>query len=856
MRSNDEAHTMPSAALASALGGLVARLKNRLAGRADSEHEQAIIRVVIVGLLFALFSWLAGRAEPSPTTDYAAGRLAAAIYLVVAVGIVAAIIARPGVSPPRRFFAMVGDFTTMSLLLHFGDEAAAAIYPIYLWIAFGYGFRYGLRYLAAAIALGFIGFLAVVLTTPFWLTEWPLACGLLCALVVLPGYTASLIRKLTEAKSQAEAANIAKSRFLASMSHELRTPLNAVIGMSDLLAETPLRRDQREMVHTVKSSGRALLSLIDDILDLTRIEAGRTTVIAETFDLHRELAEVLSILRPSAATKGLRLFVQVAPDLPWRVVGDLRHIRQVLLNLAANAVKFTDQGYVLIQVDGGRLEGGKSPALKLNCRVIDTGIGIPADQQTRIFERFTQADDAVTRRYGGTGLGLAIAKALVHLMGGQISVVSAVGKGSTFTFEVTLTEDPGPAPEVTPLPDRVVVVSDDAKLFAAIAERLKGLKVAVVQRMMTPSTAMWTGDVAFASTVAVLFDGRRQDVAAIAGEAIERAPDVVPLLITAGEIGLNRAPPLPFLSAVGAQRLDEHLLPVLRAATLLAGAGREEARGAERPVPTTPALILVTEDNPVNQKVTRRILEHAGHRVEVVASGEAALAALETGSFDLLVTDVSMPGMSGIDLVKLIRMAAMGGGERLPIIALSADATLDTRSECEAAGVDVYLTKPVEARRLLDAVEGLLRKGSVATAAGDRVTEISAHPRFRGETPPAIDWEIVERLRSFADVAFVDGLLQEFADNAAAIIGQLATAAAAGDVPRCRDLIHALRGTAANVGAQGLVRACRDVSPLTEDGLLTQRETILQRFANDLERFRDELQRHFAERQTAGERSP
>jgi two-component system sensor histidine kinase RpfC len=832
-------------------------LKNRLAGRADSEHEQAIIRVIIVGLLFALFSWLAGRAEPPPATDYAAGRLAAAIYLVVAVGIVAAIVARPGVSPPRRFFAMLGDFTTMSLLLHFGDEAAAAIYPIYLWIAFGYGFRYGLRYLAVAIALAFIGFLAVVLTTPFWLTEWPLACGLLCALVVLPGYTASLIRKLTEAKSQAEAANIAKSRFLASMSHELRTPLNAVIGMSDLLAETPLRRDQRDMVHTVKSAGRALLSLIDDILDLTRIEAGRTTVIAETFDLHRELAEVLAILRPGASAKGLRLFVQVAPDLPWRLVGDLRHIRQVLLNLAANAVKFTDQGHVLIQVDGDRLEGGKSPAaLKLNCRVIDTGIGIPADQQTRIFERFTQADDAVTRRYGGTGLGLAIAKALVHLMGGQISVVSAVGKGSTFAFEVTLTEDPGPAPEVAPLPDRVVVVSDDANLIAAIAEQLKGLKVAVVHRMMTPSTAMWTGDVAFASTVAVLFDGRRQDIAAIAGEAIERAPDVVPLLITAGEVGPNRAPPLPFVSAVGAQRLGEHLLPALRAATLLAGTGRDEARSAERPVATTPALILVTEDNPVNQKVTRRILEHAGHRVEVVASGEAALAALETGSFDLLITDVNMPGMSGIDLVKLIRVAAMGGGERLPIIALSADATLDTRSECETAGVDVFLTKPVEARRLLDAVEGLLRKGAVAVAAGDRVTEISAHPRFRGETLPAIDWEIVERLRSFADVAFVDGLLQEFADHAADIVGQLGAAVAAGDVQRCRDLVHALRGTAANVGAQGLVRACRDVSPLTQDCLLSQREAIVQRFASDLERFRDELQRHFAERQTAGERYP
>ncbi|MCU0838347.1 MAG: ATP-binding protein [Rhodospirillales bacterium] len=840
--------------------GPLAQLKRRLAGRADSEHEQAIIRVVIVALLLALFVSLATVEHPPANTRYPAAVITAGAYLLIAIGIVAAIIARPAVSPPRRLFAMVGDFTTMTLLLHFGNEAAAAIYPIYLWIAFGYGFRYGVRYLAAAVVLGFIGFLIVVLTTPFWREEWPLAAGLLFALIILPGYTASLIRKLTVAKAQAEAANVAKSRFLASMSHELRTPLNAVIGMSDVLADTPLRSDQQEMVNTVRSSGRALLSLIDDILDLTRIEAGRTAVVAEPFDVCQELAEVLSILQLAAANKGLKLAVQIAANVPHRLSGDRRHWRQVLLNLTANAVKFTEAGHVLIRIEAGPADIAADGPMRLRCCVTDTGIGIPAKEHARIFERFTQADDTVNRRYGGTGLGLAIAKALIHLMGGEIGVVSAPGSGSTFWFEIPVRVEDASTALSELVPMSVIVVSDDAELAETLALRLADMPFSVRRQ---PLAAAGSAGAMISEPpepgAILLIDGRgdRNRAIALATRLADAAPEFACTLLTDDAGSIDEALPLPFVTAIAAAAEAQALARALRATAILGGAVIAVPSPARPIIAPVVGTILVAEDSPINQKVTRRILEHAGHRVETVGSGEAALDALARAAHDLLIVDVNMPGISGIELTKLIRMAALGGdGERLPIIALSADATTETRQECEAAGVDLYLTKPVEALRLLDAVDGLLaaRPLVAATGAGSEiVTEISAHPRFRGDLAPPIDWQAVAHLRSFADEAFVAELLQEFADNTAGLLEQLRMSVAADDVLRFRELVHALRGTAGNVGATGLARICRDLHGMTRDRLASGGDAALLGLRSEFERFSTELKHHLAERRKAGE---
>ena len=834
---------------------------SRLRNRQDSEHEQAIIRVIIVALLFALFLTLALH-SPDSQSGYAKGALAAGLYVVIACGFVAAIILHPAVSPVRRLLAMVGDFATMSLLMHFGDEAAAPIYPIYLWIAFGFGFRYGLTYLTCAVCCAFIGFCFVILTTPFWKAEWPLGIGLLFALIVLPGYTASLIRKLTEAKAMAEGANIAKSRFLASMSHELRTPLNAVIGMSDLLVDTPLGRDQREMVQTIKASGGALLSLIDDILDLSRIEAGRTPIFVDAFDLHREIADLVSILRLQASHKSLELLAQVSPEVPYLLRGDIRHIRQVLINLAANAIKFTEHGHVIIGVSSvspARPQAAAVRNLRLRFSVRDTGIGIPADQHARIFERFTQADEAVNRRFGGTGLGLAISKSLIQLMSGRIGVDSVPGSGSTFWIEVPVETDEGTEDAVGLLGSCVWVFSDDSRL-------IDGIRTSLDPRTgfrSSPGPASGAVDVPAATQgmhpgAFVIVDGCADIDAAVRLTRAVAAehPSIAGILIAAGDEDPILALQAPFVTAIRAPIEGDRMKRALRAAAVLCDArfrGIVGGEAEETPVHRRTGLrILVAEDNPVNRKVTERILKHAGHVPTIVGSGEEALDALEEESFDLLLVDINMPGISGLEVIKLTRVAQLGETPT-PIVALSADATLETRLECEEAGVDTYLTKPIEARKLLQVIDTLVNDRPATDAdtqeSADRtVTDISSHPRYRGDVVPSIDWTVIEQLSDYADGDdFVLDMLQEFIANTKLLLEEIRGAVDSVDAPRFRAAAHALQGTAGNVGAAAIARACQELHGISTERLQSLGEEHLARLEHEFERFLGEFSAHQAE---------
>ena len=787
---------------------LIPWIRSRLRHRPDSEHEMVLNRLVIGPLIVAYLCVLAFLDRPGlePMHFYVI-----LTYVAASIAIAVDLVARPGVSHVRRLLALLVDLGTLSYGLHVGGGLTALLYPIYLWVIFGNGFRFGLRYLLIAAALSVAGFAVVIPATEYWHSNLSLAIGLLLGLIILPAYASTLIRKLSAAKAQAEEASRAKSQFLASVSHELRTPLNAVIGMTDLLRDSELDVEQDDMAGTVSASARSLLTLIEGILDFSRIEAGRMPIQAADFDLYAMLSRVRAMLAPAARKKGLRLGLHVTIRTPQRVHGDQKHLEQVLINLVGNAVKFTTKGHVLISVDAAEEEQGGSI---VRFEVSDTGIGIAPEARGRIFESFTQADETIVNRFGGTGLGLAISKQLIELQGGRIGVDSEVGSGSTFWFELKLNQLP--SDEARPTTADVVVLDSANATFAAVDPTLRALGISVTRA----SSAAEVHE----RLLEARREGRRQPVV-----FVESAMSALAAAVT-DEHNSDLVAPSFVLTATGTEdrsstredrvRFVTRLtLPAatgqVAAALRIAAAGEGGKRLSIRELATAAGhgrslSILVADDNGTNQKVISKILERGGHRTQVVDNGEAAVDAMLAGTFDLVLMDVNMPVMNGIEATKLYRFAALGR-ERLPIVALTADATEEARERCLEAGMDACLPKPIEPAELFRAIDrltaGALADNAPVTTAGV-VTDIANHPRFRGEVRPAVDSGTLAELEALGGASFVKELVEQFVEEGDRIMSELGDAVARDDVTYFRDRLHALRSGAANIGARGLYDLC------------------------------------------------
>ncbi len=789
----------------------------RLTGREDSEHEQALIRIVIICGMFAFMAW-----APWPEAERAwivqASAVVFGIAFLVSVGLFLHILHDPRPNPIRRVAGIVLDAAGLNVAMYLGGTLTTPFYPLLLWIIFGHGFRYGRYYLYLAAILSLVGFLIVVAESEDWRRYPVLAASLVLALIVLPAYVSVLLAKLEDALERAKAASRAKSRFLATMSHEFRTPLNAIVGSVELLDRTRLDRDQRDLVATVRTAASSLLSLVNSVLDLARIESGRMELEREAFDLDRELAVLRTMLTPTAAGKGLWLRLRLDPAVPPRVVGSRRALHQVLVNLVANAIKFTERGGVTVRV----LHRGQ----RLRFEVEDTGIGISEEAQRRIFERFAQADEHTRERYGGSGLGLAISRELVGLMGGTIGVVSRLGEGSRFWFEVPLE----PAEKV----------ADEAHLdgtVAVIGEPTRGL--ALVERLEAHGLAARVSVDVGGVLETVRRARGRVAVLAIAAdppvdltalrEALDRLALPEPLDIVGYGLEVGAAAPLLGVVAEG----DEAGLRRLLRAALVAAEAGEPARAGGHAVGG--CHILLAEDNPVNQKVVGRLLEQAGHRVTTVADGHGVLEALERERFDLVLMDINMPELSGPEAVKMLRFM-YDPAELPPLVALSADATAETRERCLALGFTRYLTKPVDVDLLLATVEELVpperRSGSAvavmdegqAQGGGDgRAPSAGAvvipHPRAQEEGAVLDE----SRLRALAGLDQGDGFLREtveaFLADGEVLVAAMRQAAAAGDVRTYRDRAHALRSSAAHIGAMALYRRCLEWRELDDHAL-------------------------------------
>lgn len=639
------------------------------------------MRIVLISIILS-YVLLPGPRATLPLRQYLEVVGVVSSGLVLSLAVVMWLLWRPERSDLRRIIGMIADYGLIACAMVGMGEPLAWMYVVVMWVTVGNGLRYGNSYLYLAVAMGVLSFGTTVWVTPYWRENVGLGIGLVIGLLAVPLYLSGLLRQLTSATKEAQRANEAKSRFLANMSHEFRTPLNGLSGMTELLSTTKLDAEQRECVGTIQASARSLLSLVEEVLDISAIEAGKVRIDKSEFSLREAIDQIGLILQPQARAKTIGYHVDVAPDVPDSLSGDVGHLRQVLLNLAGNAIKFTELGRIDVRV---RMLKTENEQIWLSFDIIDTGIGVPSAMRSRLFDAFEQADVGLARRYEGTGLGTTIAKGLVESMGGSIGYQENPPRGSRFWFDLP---------------------------FDAGASLSATVQVSEVS------------------------------------EASEQAGNVIAFSD-------------PFL---------RH---------------RARVRGMR---------ILVADDHAANRMVLQRMLQKAGHRAICVDGAEAVLDALAESEFDAVIVDLHMPGMSGLDMLKQLRVM-QAGGPRTPVVVLSADVTPESIRRCEQAGAHTFLAKPVVANRLLDTLTDIATDGRLRGTG-----EPSARPAassFDGVLDPSV-------LDELAGLGMGDGFEREFIsqclNDAEGCLGGMQVAGQAEHWERLREHAHAIKGVASNLG--------------------------------------------------------
>ncbi|HEX7249436.1 MAG TPA: ATP-binding protein, partial [Burkholderiales bacterium] len=781
-------------------------------------------------------------------------------YCVASVVLFAAILVAPAPSPIRRFIGMLLDISCVTWCMAFYDDYSIPFFLVYVWVTLANGFRFGPKALMMSLGLSIVGFSSVLLLSNFWRTHLGAGIGMLVCFTMLSLYIRKLVTQLFDAVARAEAANLAKRRFISVVSHEMRTPLNAIIGMADLMRDTSLNREQADMLQTLRSSSRMMLGLVEDVLDFSKIEAGKLVLEAADFDLHALVNSTSRMLAAQASAKGVDCVVSIMPEVPPALRGDPHYLRQVLVNLIGNAIKFTERGSVTVHISA---QSETDAAVQLKFSIRDTGIGMTPEAQQRIFDSFTQADQSTTRRFGGTGLGTTIAKQLVELMGGRIGVESAVGLGSTFWFELSLRKQPGRAEAGSGelAGARVLLVGFPEALREPIEHALAGWGAqSVAAAGLHDAVAKIVAEISLAKPYhSALLYGATGNLA-LAQQFRKAAPDPAPPAVLAAprEAGVQRFEALSagFTSVLELPFDKRQLFNVLHSVSAGTDVGHGVVRlqdYAHRAADSRKLNVLVADDNPTNRQVIGKILERGGHAVTLVNDGDQALDAVENGRYDIVILDRNMPNTGGIEALQAMRLMTRGR-ERLPVILLSADATPEARQEALEAGADAFLSKPVEAVRLLEEIVALASASGEAKGGGAAVTP---HPAAAGRAAPApapsavINMETLGHLEELgSSPGFVEKLVGVFVADNSGLLARIEGAMAGRSYQEVRTHLHALKGSSASMGAERLTRLCSSLNAMSDAEMRLQGPGLLRSLAEELASARRELERYVSERRS------